>query len=77
MKKINIRLKKKLDEVFFVEPNDLGIDFLTYYFRKTTAYLKIVPFIYIIPFTFLISTLLYFILGKLLVRLVTMLQYGF
>lgn len=77
MKKINFRLKKKLDEVFSVEPNDLGINYLTSHFKKITAYFKVIPFVYIIPFTFLISILLYFLLGKLLIRLATILQYGF
>ena len=77
MKTINIRLKKKLNEVFFIEPNDLGIDFLTFYFKKITAYFKVIPFIYVVPFTFLISIILYFLLGRLLVRLVTILQYGY
>ncbi len=77
MKTINIRLKKKLNEVFSIEPNDLGIDFLTFYFKKITAYLKIIPFVYVIPFAFLISLILYLLLGKLLIRLVTFLQYGY
>ncbi len=77
MKAINIRLKNKLNEVFSVEPNDLGINFLNFYFKKITAYLKEMPFVYVIPFTFLVSIFLYFILGRLLVKLVTILQYGF
>lgn len=77
MREMNFRLKKKLNEVFFIEPNDLGVNFLTYYFKKITAYFKVIPFVYIIPFTFLISLFLYFLLGKLLIRLVNILQYGF
>jgi len=77
MKKINFRMKQKLNEVFSIEPNDLGVDFLTFYFRKITAYFKVIPFVYIIPLTFLISLFLYLLLGKLLIRLVTILQYGF
>lgn len=77
MRAINLRLKKKLNEVFFIEPNDLEVGFLTFYFRKITAYFKVIPFVYIIPFTFLMSVFLYFLFGKLLVRLVTILQYGF
>ena len=77
MTEINLRLKKKLNEVFSIEPNDLGIDFITFYFKKITAYFKTIPFVYVIPFTFLISLVLYLLLGKLLVRLVTILQYGF
>ncbi len=77
MKKMDFRMKQKLNEVFFIEPNDLGINFLTIYFKKITAYLKIVPFIYIVPFTILTSLILYLFLGKLLVNLVTILQYGY
>lgn len=77
MTEINLRLKKKLNEVFFIEPNDLGINFLTFYFKKITARLKIMPFVYVIPFAFLIVLILYLLLGKLLIRLVTFLQYGF
>jgi len=77
MTEINLRLKKKLNEVFSIEPNDLGFNSLTFYFKKITAYFKVIPFVYVIPFTFLISLVLYLLLGKLLVRLVTILQYGF
>jgi len=77
MTEINLRMKQKLNEVFSIEPNDLGIDWLTFYFKKITAYFKVIPFVYVIPITFLISLVLYLLLGKLLVRLVTILQYGF
>lgn len=77
MKEINFRLKKKLNEVFSIEPNDLGIDYLNIYFKKITAYFKVIPFVYVIPFAFLISLVLYFLLGRLLIRLATILQYGF
>ena len=77
MKTINLRLKQKMDEVFSIEPNELGTGFLTNYFRKITAYLKVMPLIYIIPLTFLITVFMYFVLGKFLIKLVTVLQYGF
>jgi hypothetical protein len=77
MKNINFRMKQKMNEVFSIESNDLGFNFLTNYFKKFTAYLKVAPFIYIIPITFLVSISLYFILGRFLVKLVTVLQYGF
>lgn len=77
MKTINLRLKQKMDEVFSIEQNELGVGFLTNYFRKITAYLKIMPLIYIIPLTFLVSVALYFMLGRFLIKLVTVLQYGF
>lgn len=74
---MNLRMKQKLNEVFYVEPNDLGVGFMTNYFRKITAYLKIMPFVYVIPITFLISISLYFLLGRFLIKLVTIMQYGF
>lgn len=77
MREMNFRMKQKLNEVFSIEPNDLEVDFLTYYFRKITAYLKTMPFVYVIPLAFLISLILYFLLGKLLIRFVTILQYGY
>jgi hypothetical protein len=77
MKSVNLRLKRKMDEVFSIEPNELGINFLTTYFKKLTIYLKVVPFVYIIPLTFITSIFLYFVLGRFLIKLVTVLQYGF
>lgn len=77
MKEINYRMKQKLNEVFSVEPNDLGIDFLTIYFKKLTFYLKTAPFIFVIPSTIIIALILYFLFGRLLVGLVTILQYGY
>ncbi len=77
MKNINFRMKQKMNEVFSIEPNELGVNFLTNYFRKITAYLKVMPFVYIIPLTFLSSIFLYFIFGRFLIKLVTVLQYGF
>ena len=77
MRSVNLRLKRKMDEVFSIEPNELGVNFLTSYFKKWTAYLKVAPFIYIIPLTFILSIFLYFALGRVLIKLVTVLQYGF
>ena len=77
MNSINFRMKQKMNEVFSVEPNDLGINILTNYFRKITSYFKTAPFILVIPLAILISLFLYIIFGGLLVRLVTILQYGY
>jgi len=77
MRSMNLRLKRKMNEVFSIEPNDFGVNFLTNYFRKITSYLKIMPFVYVIPVTFLVLISLYFLLGRILIRLVTVLQYGF
>lgn len=77
MKDINFRMKQKMNEVFSIEPNDLGTGYLTIFFKKITSYLKTMPFIYVIPLTFLVSIFLYFVLGRFLIKLVTILQYGF
>lgn len=77
MRSIDLRLKNKMDEVFSIVPNELGANFMTIYFKKITAYLKVAPFMYIIPLTFIMSIFLYFALGRFLIKLVTILQYGF
>ncbi len=77
MKDINFRMRQKMNEVFSIEPNDLGTSYLTTFFKKITSYLKTMPFIYVIPVTFLISIFMYFVFGKFLIKLVTVLQYGF
>jgi len=77
MKSINLRLTRKMNEVFSIEPNDLGLNLFTNYFRKVTSYLKTAPFIVVIPLTILISLFLYLVFGRLLIKLVTILQYGY
>jgi len=77
MKAINTRLKQSLNRAFFVEPNDLGFWFLTSLFKKTTKPLKTMPFIIVIPTAFFIAFVVYLILGKWFIRLVSWLQYGF
>ncbi len=77
MKNIHYRLKHKLNEVFLIEPVDLGPNFLTLLYKKITNPLKYWPFVYIIPLSLLISLSLYLIFGPLLLKLVTLLQYGF
>jgi len=77
MTEINLRLKKKLNEVFSIEPNDLGIDFITFYFKKITAYFKTIPFVYVIPFIFLISLFLFLFLVFFLLIFLKFLHFGF
>lgn len=71
------RLQAKFHEIFVVEPNDLGHPLLTYWYKRTTKFLKTMPFLYIIPLSFIIAILMYAVFGWLLVRLVTILQHGF
>ena len=70
-------LKKHLKEVLIVEPNDLGIPFLTAVYRKINIFFKTAPFIFIVPLSILGATGLVYIFGYLAVRLASLLQYGF
>lgn len=77
MKTSNWQLKKKLNEIYIIEPNDLGIKKLTTWYKFIVRYFKTVPFIVIVPLSFLIGYVLYLFFGFLIVRLVSLLQYGF
>ena len=70
-------LKRNLREINVVEPNDLGIPLLTYFYRKINVFFKTAPFIFVVPLAFLGATGLVYIFGLLAVRLVSLLQYGF
>lgn len=71
------RLQEKMEEVYLVEPNDLGFATGTKIYRRINGYFKTMPFLFIIPVSFLAATVLYLLFGPLIVRLTTMLQYGF
>jgi len=77
MRTINLRLKKKLDEIYVIEPNNLGARFLNDIYKRINIYFKTAPFIVIVPLSFIIAILIYLVFGFLLVRLVSILQYGF
>lgn len=70
-------LKRKLDEVYALTPNDLHNSRLNVFFKFSTRLLKSFPFKILIPFSILAAVAIYLILGYLVVRLVTLLQYGF
>lgn len=72
----NLRLKNKLNEIYSLQPNDLGINLLTVFYRKLTRPFQYVPFILIIPLSLFISVFLYLVFGPLLIKLVSILQYG-
>jgi len=72
-----VAFQKKLNEVFYLEPNNLGVGFLTNFYKRIVAHFKIAPFIIIIPFSFIFAGMVYLLLGYLLVKLVSLLQYGF
>lgn len=77
MKTARITLKKKLDEVYSIEPNNLGLGFLTSFYKSLTSRFKTSPYAIIIPLSFLVSLIGYLFLGYLLIKLVSLLQYGF
>ena len=76
-KNTSILLKKRLQEVMIVEPNDLGIPLLTRIYRKIIIFFKTAPFIFIIPLSIVAATGLVYLFGILAIRLVSLLQYGF
>jgi hypothetical protein len=77
MKSYSLRFRKQIGEVFVIQPNDLGNSFLNFLFKKSTAYLKRFPFLYILPATVIIVFFIYLILGKGIVTITSLLQYGF
>lgn len=70
-------LKKRLNEVYSIEPNDLRHPMLTNMYKRLTHRLKTYPFIVIIPASLLLSLLVYGVIGLLIVRVVSILQFGF
>lgn len=70
------KLKEKLHEVYGIEPNDLGIAWLTKIYKRITCRLKDKPFLYVIPLAFILSACLYIVFGQLVVKLTSLLQYG-
>jgi len=77
MKNCSLRFRKQIGEVFIIQPNDLGNKFLNFLFKKSTAYLKKFPFFYLFPATVIIVFLIYLLLGKRIVTITNLLQYGF
>lgn len=73
--KFYLKLKEKMDLVFSVPPQNLGV--FTPYWKKVIPIVKKVPFP-LLTLTGLVSTIiLWLLLGTLLVQLVTILQNGF
>lgn len=77
MRNTKYRLKEKMNEVFCIQENNLGFFFLTRWYKKITSHLKQIPFIYIIPLSFLCVLILYILLGRTLILLISRLRYGF
>lgn len=70
-------LKKRLDDVYSLSPNDLQLPILTRAFKKITAQLKYFPFKIILPLALVITLIGYLFVGYLIVRLASILQFGF
>lgn len=70
-------LDREFERIFAVAPNDLGNKWLTFFYKRFTRPLKQMPFVYILPVSFLTAVFLYYLLGPLLIKLVSILQYGF
>ena len=72
-----LNFQNKLEEVFLVEPTNLGSSFLTNIYKLLTRNLKTKPLLIIIPVSFLVSIAIYIALGLSVVKVVSLLQNGF
>jgi len=71
------QLKNSYRRIYAVSPNDLGNQTLTWLYKLLTKPIKALPFLYIGPLSLLGSLVLYLLLGKFVIKLVNLLQYGF
>jgi len=77
MRTVPVRISKKYREIFAVKPNSLGNPLFDLLYKSVVRFFKTAPFVVIIPTVMLMVVLIYLIVGPLLVRLASMLQYGF
>lgn len=70
-------LLNQFETITSIPPNDLHSKILTNLYKIFTSPLKKIPFIYIVPLSVCFALLCWFLLGKLLTPLVTLLQNGF
>ena len=71
------KLEKELREIFSIRPNDLGNRHLTSMYKFVTGPLKQMPFIYVLPTALILAMMLYIVLGQLVIKIVSLLQYAF
>jgi hypothetical protein len=71
------QLKNRMEDVFSIEQTDLGFHHLTVLYKLCTSRLKSMPFMYILPLSVFVAVLAYVVFGPLIVKLATLLQYGF
>ena len=77
MKTIPTRIQNKYSEIFSLQPNRLGNDRINLLYKTTTRFLKKAPFVVIVPAVILVVIFIYVLVGPLLVKLASLLQYGF
>lgn len=70
-------LRQKVKEVYALEPNDLHFPLLTSAYKFSTRPLKTFPFKLIIPVSIAAGIFAYVVIGILITRAVSILQYGF
>lgn len=73
--KLYLLLKLKMEEMAVVPPQSLGP--FTFLYKKIVPYFKFYPWRTAIFVSVVFSSFLYFILGKTLIRIVSILQAGF
>ncbi|MDP4011827.1 MAG: hypothetical protein Q8P72_06410 [Candidatus Roizmanbacteria bacterium] len=71
------KLDLELERIFELQPNDLHVPALTYMYKKLTRPLKSLPIVYIVPLSIGSAIFMYLVFGPMVVRLVSLLQYGF
>jgi|GEM_PF-817770 len=71
------KLDAELDRIFDLKPNDLSFPFLTNMYKFFTHPLKSLPLLYIVPISFFGAVLMYLLFGHMVIRFVSLLQYGF
>lgn len=71
------RLLKQFEQISSLPPNDLHNRSLTSWYKLVTRPLKSIPLLFIIPLSVVASSLLYFIVGPLVIYLASFLQHGF
>ncbi len=75
--KVYSQLKKHFDEVYSIKPSDLRFPWLTKIYKYFSGYVKFLPFRVFVPLSAVIAFIAYIIFGLLIIRLVSILQYGF
>ena len=75
--KIYLNLKKYYKDVYSIPPNTLGNPILTKLYKICTYQLKNFPFKLVVPISVLITILSFGLFGILIIRVVTILQFGF